>query len=95
LTSVAGCGSRCGRAPASRTTRTSRGRPAPASTERSLGHNVASSAEVDAAMADARRAGASIIVEAHDTFWGGYAGYFADTDGHLWEVVWNPAWVKE
>ena len=65
---------------------------APAPTELSIGHNVASKAEVDAAMEDARRAGASIIVPAHDTFWGGYAGYFADPDEHLWEVVWNPAW---
>ena len=40
----------------------------------------------------ARRAGAEIKVEAHDTFWGGYSGYFADPDGHLWEVAWNPFW---
>lgn len=65
---------------------------APAPTELSIGHNVTSKAAVDAAMEDARRAGASIIVPAHDTFWGGYAGYFADPDGHLWEVVRNPAW---
>lgn len=64
----------------------------PSATELSIGHNVSSRAEVDAAMEDARRAGASIIQPAHDTFWGGYAGYFADPDGHLWEVVWNPAW---
>ena len=56
---------------------------APAPTELSIGHNVTSKAAVDAAMEDARRAGASIIVPAHDTFWGGYAGYFADPDGHL------------
>ncbi|MGE3858106.1 MAG: VOC family protein [Dehalococcoidia bacterium] len=67
---------------------------APSATELSLGHNVATRAEVDVAMEDARRAGASIIAEAHDTFWGGYAGYFADPDGHLWEVVWNPAWAE-
>ncbi len=66
--------------------------PARSQTEHSVGHNVASRAEVDAAMEDARRAGASIIVPAHETFWGGYAGYFADPDGHLWECVWNPAW---
>jgi uncharacterized glyoxalase superfamily protein PhnB len=36
-------------------------------------------------------AGAKIIKSAGDTFWGGYAGYFADLDGHLWEVAWNPA----
>jgi len=59
-------------------------------TEFSIGHNVASKEEVDAAMARARQAGAAIIKSAHDTFWGGYAGYFADPDGHLWEVAWNP-----
>ena len=61
-----------------------------ASTSVSLGHNVASRAEVDAVMEQARRAGASIVKTAGDTFWGGYAGYFHDPDGHLWEVVWNP-----
>lgn len=66
----------------------------PSVTEMSIGHNVSSRAEVDAAMQDARRAGASIVVPAHETFWGGYAGYFADPDGHLWEVVWNPAWER-
>lgn len=62
------------------------------STEFSLGHNVGSSEAVDAVMAEAGAAGAEVIREAHDTFWGGYAGYFTDLDGHLWEVVWNPAW---
>lgn len=66
-----------------------------AATELSIGHNVASKAEVDAAMARAKNAGAVIIKAAHDTFWGGYAGYFADPDGHLWEVAWNPQWVPE
>lgn len=41
-------------------------------------------------MDQARAAGASIVKEARDTFWGGYGGYFRDPDGHLWEVVWNP-----
>lgn len=59
-------------------------------TELSLGHNVSSRAEVDAVMEQAKRAGASIAKPAQDTFWGGYAGYFQDPDGHLWEVVWNP-----
>lgn len=59
-------------------------------TEFTLGHNVASREEVDAVMQQAQRAGASIVKAAHDTFWGGYAGYFQDPDGHLWEVVWNP-----
>jgi len=61
-------------------------------TEITLGHNVASKAEVDAVMASATSAGAVIVKAAHDTFWGGYSGYFQDPDGHLWEVVWNPQW---
>ena len=60
------------------------------STECSLGHNVRSEAEVDAVLAQVQRAGASIVKPAGKTFWGGYAGYFADPDGHLWEVVYNP-----
>lgn len=64
----------------------------PSPTEFTLGHNVGSKAEVDAVLEQARRAGANIVSEAHDTFWGGYSGYFQDPDGHLWEVVWNPAW---
>ena len=59
-------------------------------TEFSIGHNVASKAEVDAVMEQARKAGAVIVKPAHDTFWGGYAGYFQDPDRHLWEVAWNP-----
>lgn len=58
--------------------------------EFSLGHNVASPDQVDAVLADAEAAGARIIKPAQETFWGGYAGYFADPDQHLWEVVWNP-----
>lgn len=61
-------------------------------TEFSLGHNVGSRDQVDAVMAEAVAAGAEVIKKAHDTFWGGYAGYFSDLDGHLWEVVWNPSW---
>lgn len=67
-------------------------RSEPCPTELTLGHNVGSRAEVDAVMEQARAAGAGIVKEAGDTFWGGYAGYFQDPDGHLWEVVWNPAW---
>jgi catechol 2,3-dioxygenase-like lactoylglutathione lyase family enzyme len=63
----------------------------PAATEVTLGHNVASRAEVDAVMEQARRAGAVIVKPAQATFWGGYAGYFQDPDGHLWEAVFNPA----
>lgn len=66
--------------------------PTPRSaTELTLGHNVATEAEVDRVMEEARRAGAVIVKEAARTFWGGYAGYFQDPDGHLWEVVWNPS----
>ena len=61
-------------------------------TEFTLGHNVSSKSEVDAVMRQARNAGAVIVKPAQDTFWGGYAGYFQDPDGHLWEVVWNPQW---
>jgi uncharacterized protein len=60
-------------------------------TELSLGQNVKSSAEVDAVMEQAARAGGRIVKPAKQTFWGGYAGYFQDPDGHLWEVAWNPA----
>jgi hypothetical protein len=59
-------------------------------TEFTLGHNVSSKEEVDAVMQQARKAGAVIVKDAHDTFWGGYAGYFEDPDQHLWEVLWNP-----
>ena len=64
-------------------------------TELSIGHNVASKQEVDDAMNRAKRAGAAIVKPAHDTFWGGYAGYFQDPDDHLWEVVFNRAFLPE
>lgn len=67
----------------------------PSATEFALAHNVASKADVDAVMAQARHAGATIVKPAHDTFWGGYAGYFQDPDQHLWEVAWNPDWAVE
>lgn len=56
-----------------------------------IGHNVGRREDVDAVMEQARRAGARIVKKAQATFYGGYAGYFADPDGHLWEVVFNPA----
>ncbi|MDR9856364.1 VOC family protein [Paenibacillus sp. VCA1] len=68
---------------------------APSSTEMTIGHNVASKEEVDQVMEQARKAGAKIIDPPHDAFWGGYSGHFMDPDGHLWEVVWNPAWELE
>lgn len=41
-------------------------------------------------MKQAKEAGATMVKPAGDTFWGGFAGYFQDPDGHLWKVVWNP-----
>jgi predicted lactoylglutathione lyase len=61
------------------------------STAFSLGHNVNSKEEVDEAFEKAVQAGAISVVKPQDKAWGGYAGYFRDLDGHLWEVVWNPA----
>jgi uncharacterized protein len=63
--------------------------------EFTLGHNVRTRAEVDQVMDQARKAGATIVKEPANTFWGGYAGYFQDPDGHLWEVVWNPGLLPE
>ena len=56
-----------------------------------IGHNVVRKQEVDDVMQQAARAGAEIVKPAQDTFYGGYAGYFRDPNGHVWEVVWNPA----
>ncbi len=66
----------------------------PAVTDLCIAHNVGSKAEVDDVMEQARRAGATIVKLPHDTFWGGYSGYFQDPDQHLWEVVWNPQWSE-
>lgn len=64
-------------------------------TQMTLGHNVFSPLEVDQVMAQAARAGAQIVKPAQATFYGGYAGYFQDPNGHLWEVVWNPCWEND
>jgi hypothetical protein len=61
-------------------------------TEFTLAHNVSSRSEVDAVMDQAKKAGAVVVKTAQQTFYGGYAGYFQDPDGHLWEVAWNPQW---
>ncbi len=55
-----------------------------------LAHNVKSKAEVEAVFAQAVAAGAQPVKKPQDVFWGGYSGYFADPDGYLWEVAWNP-----
>ena len=60
-----------------------------------VAQNVASEAEVDAVMARAEAAGARILKPEAKTFWGGYNGYFADPDGNLWEVAFNPHWGLE
>jgi catechol 2,3-dioxygenase-like lactoylglutathione lyase family enzyme len=58
-----------------------------------LAQNVRSRDEVDAIMTAAEAAGATITKPAAETFYGGYAGYFADPDGHLWEVAHNPGFT--
>ena len=58
--------------------------------EFSIGHLVASKAEVDAVLSRAQAAGATVTDQAHDRPWSIYSGYFRDPDGHLWEVIWNP-----
>jgi len=63
--------------------------------EFSIGHLVRTREEVDAVMRQAAACGAVIVKQAAATFWGGYAGYFQDPDGHLWEVVWNPRLLPE
>jgi catechol 2,3-dioxygenase-like lactoylglutathione lyase family enzyme len=66
------------------------GRTAGAFSGLALAHNVRSRAEVDQVLADAAGAGAEITQPARETFYGGYAGYFRDPDGHAWEIAWNP-----
>ena len=58
-----------------------------------LAHNVGSPAQVDEVIDQARAAGAEIVREPAATFWGGYSGVFADTEGHAWEVAHNPFWT--
>ena len=58
-----------------------------------LAYNVASSGEVDEVIEEARAAGARIVREPAETFWGGYSAVFVDPDGHPWEVAHNPYWT--
>ncbi|MET0973140.1 MAG: VOC family protein [Thermoleophilaceae bacterium] len=58
-----------------------------------LAHNVRSPGEVDAVIEEARAAGAGIVREPAETFWGGYSAAFTDPDGHPWEVAHNPRWT--
>lgn len=55
-----------------------------------LAQNVTDKEQVSRLLQEAEAAGAKIVKEAQDVFWGGHSGYFADPDGHLWEVAWNP-----
>lgn len=55
-----------------------------------LAQNLESKTEVDRVMAIAVAAGGTLLKAAEDVFWGGYSGYFADPDGHAWEIAWNP-----
>jgi uncharacterized protein len=68
---------------------------APSPTDFTLAHNVRGKEEVDEVMRQAEGAGATMVKPAGETFYGGYAGYFQDPDGHLWEVAWNPQLLPE
>ena len=67
----------------------------PSPTAFALAHNVRERGAVDAVMAAAERAGGKVVKPPQETFYGGYAGYFQDLDGHLWEVAWNPAMLPD
>ena len=60
-----------------------------------LAHNVRTEAEVDAIFSRLGDAKATIIKPPERAFWGGYSGYFADPDGHIWEIAHNPHWTIE
>jgi len=62
----------------------------PKAGEFSIGQLVANKADVDALLAKAKAAGATLTDEPHERPWGIYSGYFRDLDGHLWEIIWNP-----
>ena len=60
-----------------------------------LAHNLPTKLDVDIVIQQALAAGATLLKPAADTFWGGYSGYFADPDGHPWEIAWNPFFPLE
>ena len=60
-----------------------------------LAQNVASREAVERVLAQAVAAGATLVKPAQDVFWGGYHGYFADPDGFLWEIAWNPGFALQ
>ena len=57
-----------------------------------LAYNVATKEEVQQVLEKAEKVGGKVLKKAQDVFWGGHSGYFADLDGHVWEVAWNPFW---
>jgi hypothetical protein len=67
----------------------------PKTGEFSIGHAVASKADVNAVLAQAEAAGGTLTEEPHDRPWGIYSGYFRDPDGHLWEIIWNPRLARD
>ena len=66
------------------------GKAAPGGSPVTLAHNEKTKEEVDATVQLAVKAGATLVKQPEEVFWGGYSGYFADPDGHLWEVAYNP-----
>lgn len=60
-----------------------------------LAYNTRTREEVDAVLGEAVAAGGALVKPAQDAFWGGYSGYFADTEGFLWEVAWNPGFAMD
>jgi catechol 2,3-dioxygenase-like lactoylglutathione lyase family enzyme len=64
--------------------------PEPGPARMTLAYNVREKAEVATVLDEAVAAGARLVKPGEDVFWGGHSGYFADPDGHLWEVAWNP-----
>jgi len=60
-----------------------------------IAHNVSTEAEVEKVLAEAASAGGRVVKAAQRAFWGGYSGYFADPDGHLWEVAHNPGFLLD
>lgn len=60
-----------------------------------MAYNTGSEAEVDEVFNSAISAGAKLVKKPGKVFWGGYSGYFADPDGHLWEIAYNPFWKMD
>lgn len=65
------------------------------STAFAIAHNVLSRGEVDETLRAAERAGGEVVKAPQETFYGGFAGYFRDPDGHLWEIAWNPEMLPD